>query len=87
MPTKRALETKEALKKLGVPIFLNIADGELGYKSQHTYLIKTIHDINPDLIITHYDKDYHSDHRNLSKIVYQVSSHYIPIIYCDTMMG
>ena len=84
----RALETKKALKNLGILKLLNLRDGNLGYLSNDLIKIKkNIDEIEPDLIITHYEKDYHSDHINLSKLVKQVASHYIPIIYCDTMMG
>ena len=84
----RALETKKALKNLGILKLLNLRDGNLGYLSNDLIKIKkNIYEIEPDLIITHYEKDYHSDHINLSKLVKQVASHYIPIIYCDTMMG
>ena len=41
----------------------------------------------PDLIITHSQNDYHSDHRSLSFLTSSVVSHYIPILYCDTLMG
>ena len=84
----RALETKKALKNLCILKLLNLRDGNLGYLSNDLIKIKkNIDEIEPDLIITHYEKDYHSDHINLSKLVKQVASHYIPIIYCDTMMG
>ena len=41
----------------------------------------------PDLIITHSPNDYHSDHRALSSLTSSVISHYIPILFCDTLMG
>ena len=41
----------------------------------------------PDLIITHSENDYHADHRSLSLITKAAISHYIPILYCDTLMG
>ena len=41
----------------------------------------------PDLIITHSENDYHADHRSLSLITKGAVSHYIPILYCDTLMG
>ena len=84
----RKKESQNGLNKLGVPLFLNLPDGSLGNESIHTTIIKnSIRKVNPDLIVTHYDKDYHSDHINLSKIVKNVVGHYIPILYCDTMMG
>ena len=41
----------------------------------------------PDLILTHSKKDYHSDHKSLSFLTRSAVSHYIPILYCDTLMG
>jgi len=85
---KRKKETIDGLLQLSKPIFLNIPDGELGEKHQHTQIIKrNILKIMPDLIITHSKDDYHSDHRSLSFITSSAVSHYIPILYCDTLMG
>jgi len=84
----RAKETVAGLEKLSLPIFLNIPDGELGEGYEHRRIIKeNILKIMPDLIITHSQNDYHSDHRSLSMLTSSVVSHYIPILYCDTMMG
>lgn len=84
----RRKESQQGLNKFGIPLFLNLPDGSLGNETIHTTIIKdSIQRVNPDLIVTHYYKDYHSDHVNLSKIVKNVTGHYIPILYCDTMMG
>ena len=84
----RRKEAKEGLKKLSMPLFLNLPDGSLSNEAMHINIIKnSIQKVNPDLIVTHYYKDYHSDHINLSKIVKNVAGHYIPVLYCDTMMG
>ena len=85
---KREKETIAGLKKISKPIFLNIPDGELGEDPEHRRIIKeNILKIMPDLIITHSQNDYHSDHKSLSSITSSVVSHYIPVIYCDTLMG
>ena len=85
---KREKEAIAGLKKISKPIFLNIPDGELGDEPEHRRIIKeNILKIMPDLIITHSKNDYHSDHRSLSFITSSVVSHYIPVIYCDTLMG
>ena len=85
---KRKKEAVAGLKKLSKPIFLNIPDGELGEDPEHRRIIKeNILKIMPDLIITHSQNDYHADHRSLSLITSSVVSHYIPVIYCDTLMG
>ena len=41
----------------------------------------------PDLIITHSKNDYHADHRQLSSLTSSSISHYIPILFCDTLIG
>ena len=85
---KRAKESINGLKNLSLPIFLNLPDGELGEKFEHRKIIKeSILKIMPDLIITHSENDYHADHRSLSLIAKSAVSHYIPILYCDTLMG
>ena len=84
----RKQETLDGLNQLGVPLFLNLPDGSLGKETIHASIIEnSIQKVNPDLIVTHYYKDYHSDHVNLSKIVKNIAGHYVPVLYCDTMMG
>ena len=85
---KRVNESINGLKKLSSPIFLNLPDGDLGIEIEHAITIKeSILKIMPDLIITHSENDYHADHKSLSLITKRVVSHYIPILYCDTLMG
>ena len=85
---QRAEETAAGLKNLSTPIFLNIPDSELGEDPVHQKIIKeNILNIMPDLIITHSQHDYHADHRSLSILTSSAVSHYIPILYCDTLMG
>ena len=84
----RVNEATNGLEKLSTPIFLNLPDGELGIEMGHTTIIKeSILKIMPDLIITHSENDYHTDHKSLSLITKGAVSHYIPILYCDTLMG
>ncbi len=84
---KRKHEAIKGLRLLGKPFFLNLPDGSLGSSPHHYDVIKkNIEIIQPDLILTHYKKDYHSDHIYLSKVVKKIVGHYIPILYCDTMM-
>ena len=67
---------------------MNIPDGDLGEDPEHRKIIKeNILKIMPDLIITHSQNDYHSDHKSLSLITKEAVSHYIPILNCDTLMG
>ena len=84
----RKNESIEALKRIGAPKFLNLPDSRLGDEYSHKDKLRCeIDEVSPDLIITHYHEDYHSDHRNLSKLVKDISSHNFPVLYCDTMMG
>ena len=85
---KRENEAIAGLEPLSTPIFLNIPDGELGEDFYHKKIIKdNILKVMPDLIITHSQNDYHADHRSLSLLTKSAVSHYIPILYCDTLMG
>ena len=85
---ERANEAISGLEKLSLPIFLNLPDGELGEELEHRKIIKeNILKIMPDLIITHSENDYHADHKSLSLITKGAVSHYIPILFCDTLMG
>jgi N-acetylglucosamine malate deacetylase 1 len=85
---QRAEEAIAGLKNLSKPIFINIPDSELGEDLVHQKIIKEhIINIMPDLIITHSKDDYHADHRSLSLLTSNAVSHYIPILYCDTLMG
>jgi len=88
LANQRANEAISGLAKLSSPIFLNLPDGELGDELEHKKIIKeNILKIMPDLIITHSENDYHADHKSLSLITKGAVSHYIPILYCDTLMG
>ena len=85
---QRANEAINGLKKLSLPIFLNLPDGELGEELEHRKIIKeNILKIMPDLIITHSENDYHADHKSLSLLTKGAVSHYIPVLNCDTIMG
>ena len=84
----RKQETVTALKCFGTPFFLDLPDGSLGRSEKHFFALKScIEKLQPDLIVTHSKNDYHSDHRSLSEMVNNIACHYIPILYCDTMMG
>ena len=84
----RAKETKLALKNLGKLHLLDLPDGRLGDEISHKKILrKTINSIKPDLVITHHKNDYHSDHKKLSKLVTNIIGHYVPVLFCDTLMG
>lgn len=84
----RKKETIEALKKFGIPIFLDYADGELSLQPNITRTLKKhIDSIGPDLIITHPPEDYHSDHRSLSHHVKSSAGFKYPLLFCETLMG
>ncbi len=84
----RQKETKDGLKLIGEPIFLNFPDGKLLETCEsREKLTKKIKNINPDLIITHPPEDYHPDHRALSAIVTNSCGFECPVIFCETLMG
>lgn len=84
----RANETKHALKELCIPTLLNIKDGQLGNQISHQRKIyKEIKKIDPDLILTHSENDYHPDHRALSSIVKSIAGIYYPVLFCDNFVG
>ena len=84
----RSAETSKALKNLGKVHLLGLSDGFLGDDLNDKRVLRDkIDDIKPELIISHSNKDYHTDHRKLSDLITSIVSHYIPIIYCDTLMG
>ena len=85
---KRKQETIDGLSELGTPIFLDLPDGRLGTDPKHLiYLSDSIKKIKPNIIITHANNDYHTDHRIVSNYVTMAAGHYIPVLYCDTLMG
>ena len=84
----RAKEANLGLKKIGKPIFLNFPDGQLGEDMIHKNILReNILNLKPDLLITHSIKDYHSDHRALSRLVSEVAGHYVPVLHCDSLLG
>ncbi len=84
----RANETREALKELSIPKILKIKDGQLGNEFSHQKKIfHEIKKIDPDLIVTHSQNDYHPDHRALSKIVQSVAGIYYPVLFADNLVG
>ena len=88
LKNKRKQEAISGLKYLSSPTFLDIPDGELGDDPKHKRIIKgAILNIMPDLVLTHSQHDYHADHRSLSSLTSSSVGHYIPILYCDTLMG
>ena len=85
---KRASETLQGLSKLAKPELLNLPDGQLSYcKDAYSIIESFIFDVNPDFIITHDKKDYHPDHRALSRIVSEIAGFKYPIFYAETLMG
>jgi len=71
----RAKEAKESAKIIGAtPLWAGISDGEvvLDLKSRER-IMDVIRQADPDLIITHYPDDYHSDHINTSRLVFEAT--------------
>lgn len=88
LASRRANETRLALKPLGSPTLLNLPDGQLASDSSaRKKITATIQKIAPDLILTHSPEDYHPDHRALSAYVNDGAGFSCPILYADTLMG
>ena len=84
----RAKETMAGLHKLGVPMMLGLADGQMALDPKAGGVIAGhIQNIKPDLIITHDAEDYHPDHRALSRYVTAAAGFTCPILYCESLMG
>ena len=83
---------------------LGISDGEINAADpeQRRLVVDLVRDARPDLIITHYPRDYMSDHDEISKLVFDCSFHatlplfetgkphhplVTPIYYMETVMG
>lgn len=83
---------KEAINSAAIlnlePYFLDYEDGELFCDwNLVKKIIELIHKIRPDIIFTHNPNDYHSEHRNLSKAVFDAASFKVPVIYADSITG
>ena len=88
LASKRASETQAGLSGLGDLQLLNLPDGQLSTAQDAPRIIaRMIHDITPDLIITHAPEDYHPDHRSLSRFVTDAAGFICPVLFCDTLMG
>ena len=84
----RKKEAFQGLSHLGIPLFLDLPDGNLSSNVNAEKIINNhINKINPDLIITHCPEDYHPDHRALSLYVLQSAGFKCAIVYADTLMG
>ena len=85
---KRALETQNGLKQLGNVTLLDFPDGQLALTPNAAVSITNfIHNIHPDLIVTHAPEDYHPDHRALAQFVIEAAGFICPVLFCDTLMG
>jgi N-acetylglucosamine malate deacetylase 1 len=80
--SKRIEESKNALWEF-INNYMNYEDSNL----KETCDLGIIEEINPDLVITHAENDYHNDHKNLSKAVSNFCSFKFPVVYFDNFMG
>jgi len=72
------IRRKEALSSAGIigatSIWGGFSDGEVVLDlDSRIKIIDVLRQANPDLLITHYPGDYHSDHINVSKLVFEAS--------------
>ena len=83
----RSKETIKALKPITNPILLSLPDGSLNYNNfAYEKIYKTIIDIEPDIVVTHSENDYHSDHRALSKYIVDAVNFRAPVLFSDNLM-
>jgi N-acetylglucosamine malate deacetylase 1 len=97
-------EAKQSAKVIGATsIWAKMSDGEVVLDlDSREKIIDVIRQVNPDLIITHSPDDYHSDHINVSRLVFEAiylsnlkllktnypSSNKLPYLYyMDTIAG
>lgn len=71
----RDKEAKESAKIIGAtPLWGGISDGEVVVDLEsREKIIDVIRQADPDLVITHSPNDYHSDHVNTSKLVFEAT--------------
>jgi len=100
----RMNEAIESAKLIGAKsIWGGLSDGEVVVDlDSRVKMIDVVRQTNPDVIITHHPNDYHSDHVNVSKLIFEATylsnlklwktnyppSDKIPILYyMDTLAG
>lgn len=86
-PEIRRKEAIASAAHLGItPVFLNFEDGRLACDSDSFRRVVEAYDgIKPDVVFTHSPTDYHSDHRNVSRLVTDAS--WVPVFYFDNNKG
>ncbi len=85
-------EAVEAFKLLGADIvFLNFKDAEVYASKEAVFEVKkTLRDLSPDIIITHWPIDTHSDHRAVGIITINVVRSFSPqpaLFFYEVMTG
>jgi len=87
---ERKAEAHKAIEGLKMTLsFLGFPDGQIKSSNVNCYkeVEKLVLDYKPDLIFTHSESDYHSDHVNLAKIVKDIASFKVPVLFSDTLNG
>jgi LmbE family N-acetylglucosaminyl deacetylase len=71
----RAVEARESAKIIGATsLWAGISDGEVVVDLEsREKIIDMLRQADPDLVITHSPNDYHSDHINTSKLVFEAT--------------
>lgn len=85
----RKKEFFESMKKVEVePDFMDIKDGKIFLKNDEIEKIRNyIYKLDPYIIVTHNNMDYHADHRQVSELVHKIASYRYPVIMTDTLCG
>jgi len=101
----RVTEARRAAEICGAEhATLSFADGEVNAADagQQRAVVELVRDVRPDVILTHSPGDYHSDHNEISKLVFDCSFHatlplyvtgkphhdkVVPIFFIETVAG
>ena len=101
----RVTEARRAAEICGAEhATLSFADGEVNAAdaAQQRAVVELVRDVRPDVILTHSPGDYHSDHNEISKLVFDCSFHatlplyvtgkphhdkVVPIFFIETVAG
>ena len=75
MAAIRKKEAEDAARVIDADVFpLNVPDGEVEVSlALRRKLVEIVRQTKPDVLITHYPRDYMSDHNNTSRLVFEAS--------------
>ncbi len=86
---KRAEEARAGAAALGAGLVLmgRMDGGLFADTGFATAAGAVMHELAPDLIVSHAPNDYHTDHRVVARVALEVASYRQPVLWADTMLG